>query len=194
MLSVTSTTVNFRGSVDAVAKIRVKPGPWRWAVIESDLPANLKHIALTVAVRFNSSGEIPDKFRAGLRRIVTDSSRQMNTVSAALDELVSLGWLGVDKGSGTRPSRYWATVPEAALQEAVSLHSDLALQQNPASDTAKRAQRYRSLYRISKSALTQHADDSKECPDCDSNGWRPRVDEDGVERLYRCGHDQVVNP
>lgn len=177
-----------------MAKIRVRPGPWRWAVIESDLPANLKHIALTVAVRFDRAGAIPDKYRAGLRRIVTDSSRQMNTVSAALDELVELEWLGVDKGIGTRPSRYWATVPESALQEAVSLHGDLALQQNPASDTAKRAQRYRTLYRISKSALNQHADDSNKCPECDSNGWVARIDDDGVERTYKCDHEPVVTP
>lgn len=115
----------------------INPGPWRWAIIQSDLTPLEKHVALTIGVRFNPKGEIPESFRVGSRRLAQDCSRRRETVLKAIDNLVEAGWLGVDKGKGTKASRYWATLP-LAVQEAVpqELQEDsLAVSQNGASGT-----------------------------------------------------------
>jgi hypothetical protein len=80
-------------------------------IIEADLSKSARHVALTIAVRFNDKGEIPEAYRVSITTIAANCKLRRDTVIPAIKELETKGWLGVDRGKGRRASRYWSLIP-----------------------------------------------------------------------------------
>jgi len=124
-----------------------KPGPWKWALNDADISKSAHHVALTIAVRFNNNGEVPETYRVSMSTLARNAKMKRDTVIAAVAELEDAGWLGVDRGQGTRASRYWCLRPSLAVPLTVPLEmrddelavpfSDLAVPQTGASGPSR---------------------------------------------------------
>lgn len=83
---------------------------WRSAIVDSELPATVRHVALTLSLHMNERGG--SAFPA-IRTLGRETGRGTSTVTAALRTLEAAGWLLVERGGGRgHPNRYTATVPE----------------------------------------------------------------------------------
>jgi hypothetical protein len=89
---------------------RVNVGPWRYAIIESDLPKADRHVLLTLAVRMKEDGSGARQSLASLAREV--GYKSTSELATALNRVEKTGWLIREKGGGRRTTRYFATAPE----------------------------------------------------------------------------------
>lgn len=86
---------------------------WRGEIVDSDLSANTRHIALTLSMHMSESG---DSCFPSIRTLASESGRSSATVSEAIKELVDGGYLDVAHGGGRgKPNRYTAIVPGNVL-------------------------------------------------------------------------------
>ncbi len=99
--------------MSTVMRTRAKAHPalWKWEINRSDLPPSEHHQALSLAVRFNEKGEVPRRWRTGIRKLAEDRRGKTDTVNRDLNSLRDRGWLFIERGRGSRPSRYVATIP-----------------------------------------------------------------------------------
>lgn len=90
-------------------------GPWRWAVMRSELGRSAFAVAMALAVRMDADGTIPARYAVGVRRIGMDARVNKDTAAAAIRELVAGGWLlEVQPRKGRRPARHRAALPAVA--------------------------------------------------------------------------------
>lgn len=102
---------------------------WRSAIVESELDADTKHVALTLSLHMNERG---GSCFPSLETLAKETSRSKKTVVRCLRSLRSQGWLTVRAGGGRgRTSTYTAVVPETVSlgnsfqEESVSLGNRL---------------------------------------------------------------------
>lgn len=111
--------------------VHTTAGPWRWAIVESDLDATVKHVALTLAVRMDADGTIPKRYRPGQRRLAEDASRKRETVAEAVAQLEALGYLQVTVPGVGRRAEYRAVLPAGHARSGPSTGASPELQSGP---------------------------------------------------------------
>lgn len=84
---------------------------WRGAIVDSDLPAPAKQVALTLSLHMSERGDSCFPSQATL---VSETSLSKSTVCTHLKTLEERGFLHREPGAKGRSTRYTAVVPDSA--------------------------------------------------------------------------------